>query len=199
MPFFTLWRSFDPAWTDEDFEKMHVRAISGLASSPPVYWHRSFGIDRPGTVQGFCVYEADSLRGIERQQRICWIPFIEAREVEEARAATVGLGPTTSPKGMSLFLVERSFPEPTSLTAIETANAQFQKSNVIWMRSFWDAERQLSRCIFAADSEEELQAALQGHAQISLEIAPILEEHPSNFADMYDTLGIRRHWEALAT
>ena len=170
----------------------------GLPASPPVYWHRSFGIDRPGTVQGFCVYEADSLRGIERQQRICWIPFIEAREVEEARGTDVGLGPTAVPEGMSLFLVERSFSEPTSLAAIETENARIQESNVVWMRSFWDAERQLSRCIFAAPTEAEVEVALRGGGQASLDVAPILEEHPSNFRDMYDTLGIRRHWEAMA-
>ena len=198
MPMFTLTRRFDEAWTERDFEKMTRRAIAGLHWSPPVYWHRSYGIDQDGAVAGFCVYETESLRTIQQQQRICWVPFTEAQEVEEACGAASGRGRSEAPEGLSLFLVERTFEPRTLLAHIVRFNTSSQTDDVVWIRSFWDADRKHSRCIFAAHDAEAVRAAISNAPGCVAHILPVLEEHPSAWAEMYDQLGVPRSWEAEA-
>ena len=191
MPLYTLSRSFDPDWTEQDFDKMMRRAVAGLSWHPPVYWRRSYGIDREGPVEGFCVYQAETLRHIQQQQRVCWIPFTEAREVQEACRPGVGLGPFEAPDGQSLFLVERTFGEDMTLPCLVESNLSLAWGGVTWIRSFWDAQRKSSRCIFAAESSSRVAEALGGEVTV----LPVVEGHPSELVEMYDQWGIEHSWE----
>lgn len=194
MRLFALQRNFDPSWTDDDFERMMRRAIGGLHWDPPVFWRRSYGVDLPGAVRGFCVYESDSLRTIREQQNMCWVPFTDAQEVEEACGAAAGNGRYEPPEGASLFLVERTFERPMSLARLVESNVSAQRAEVIWVRSYWDAERRHSRCVFAAPDMVAVTAALES-GTVSF-VAPVLEEHPSAWVDIYDQAGVPRSWEA---
>lgn len=194
MRLFVLQRNFDPDWTDADFDRMVRRAVGGLHWDPPVVWHRSFGIDVPGPVTGFCVYGSETLRTLLEQQRMCWVPFTEAREVQEACGDASGLGPCEPPEGTSLFLVERIFDAPALLSRVAQSNTAAQTGRVRWVRSYWDAERRHSRCIFAAPEARDIENAVCDGTITA--IAPVLEEHPSALADIYDQAGVPRSWEA---
>ncbi|MEO8541252.1 MAG: hypothetical protein ABI577_16040 [bacterium] len=195
MRLFALQRKFDEAWTDVDFERMMRRSIGGLHWDPPIFWRRSFGVDLPGPVVGFCVYETDSIKTIREHQNICWVPFTEAREVEEACGAASGHGRSEVPDGFSLFLVERTFERPCSLPGLTQANAAAQTDMAVWVRSFWDAERRTARCIFAACNAEAVGAAIKETPATEVAISPVLEEHPSAWAEVYDQAGVPKSWE----
>ncbi len=197
MRLFALQRNFDPEWTDEDFDRMARRAIGGLNWHPPVVWHRSFGIDLPGPATGFCVYESESMRNLKQQQQICWVPFTEVREVEEAAGAASGLGLYEPPAGTSLFLVERVFDAPVSLARVADGNRDAATDDVQWVRSYWDAERRHSRCLFAAPDAESVRDGLS-EGTVTL-LVPVLEDHPSAWVDIFDRAGVPRSWERETT
>lgn len=199
MPVFTLWRSFDPEWTDEDFAQMMRRAIAGGAWPTHICWHRSFGIDKESPVEGFCVYEAESLREIETQQRVCRVPFTEVREVEEARGPGVGLGPDAAADGHALYLAQRTFPTGFTFDDLVRTNAELASADVVWLRSYWDAENRSSRCIFAAASPGTVSRALASGFASAVDIQPVLSDHPSAWVAMYDQMGLPHHWDEPVT
>jgi hypothetical protein len=197
VPIFTLWRSFDPNLSAFDLEMINVRAIASASFEPRFYWQRSYGLEIPGVLEGFCVYEGPSRQELSRQQLLCQVPFEEVREVEELCGQSRGAGPDEPPLGLSLFLVERDFPSAVSAEDLRASNTGCDSTNtgVAWMRSFSDGHRASSKCVFAAASEAILREAVAGSDATIQRIEKVALNHPSLWAKTYDQMGIPRHWE----
>ena len=197
MPLFTLWRTFAPDLNATELELVTVRMVTGATWFPDVLWHRSYGIDEPGRIEGFCVYEGPTEQIVGGLSSHCRVPYDAIREVQECRADDSGAGMDEVPDGISLFLVERELPASTSPDRLREMNLDSTSGSpeVSWLRSYWDPGRNISRCIFRATSREGLAAAMGGAAVQLRAMAPVQLNHPALWAELYDSIGLRRHWE----
>jgi hypothetical protein len=197
MATYTIWRTFDPNLSDLDAEMMMVRAVSTGWLEPRFRWLRSFDIEAPGLPQGFCVYEGPTIHDLDWQQRFCWLPVDEIREVQELCGPSCGgSGMDEPPAGSTPFFVERRFGAGVGAEDLRELNsAQPREAGVTWFRSFWDPERMSSKCIFAAESEQRLRDATTGTAGTVTRIASAVLGHPAQMAETYDLMGLPRHWE----
>ena len=195
MPTFNLWRTFPADMTDHELEMMTVRSIGTTSWDASIRWQRSYGFDTPAGLEGFCVFEAANGSEMARIQMMCAVPFLEVREVVEALGANAGPGPDEPAPGRSLFLVERTFAPGHAQEDVVTANRAAESADVAWVRSFWHERSAASRCIFEAPSEAALAEALSPSPATVVRAVLVSTNHPANWADTYDRMGLRRHWE----
>lgn len=201
MPLYTIWRHVDPSLTDVELEALLSRAIGSTAIYPGVLWQRSYQWDGGDQLHSLCVYEAPSIAAIEQHLRRCAVPFSETREVTEVFAEDhVPPQLNQPPPGSALFVITRTMPPGT--TAAELDAAIFRSAScmggvpgISWERSFWDEERNRSRCVYRATNPE----LIRQHAELSRipcdEIQEVTEQLPSNWADWFDAHGLPHHWE----
>ncbi len=196
MPTFILWRTFDPNLTDEDGEMLIARAVATAYWDPPFEWRRSFDIADTQPPQGFCVYEGPTKRDLHWQQRLCWLPFDEIREVEEVRAPFAGKGRDEVPDGWSLFLVERRLTlGATPATLCRENLALGPVSGASWVRSFFDRGRRMSACVFVGESADHVRRLI-GDRQVDLiRVERLDQAHPSDWAYIFDRLSVPHYWE----
>lgn len=198
MAIFTLWRTMPPL-TEIEAKSMQARAISGTWYEPRYLWQRSFGwLLDDGSSSGFCVYSGPAGRDLGWQQRMCAVPYDEIREVRELTGAVHGPAIDPVPEGWSLYFAEREF-GVLGLSGLEAANQPWreQRGGAIWYRSFWDEERQSSKCIIAAASIEEARAVFEEPGLPLKQFQSVLTNHPSLWAETYDQLSLPRHWECI--
>jgi hypothetical protein len=196
MPTFAVSRTFAPHLTDEDSELIQIRAIATAHLEPPFRWRRSFGFEGGGPPESLCVYEGPALRDLHWQQRFCWIPFDEIREVDEVCAPGAGSGLDVHRDGWPLYLVERHMEGLAGATALLGVNADANgRSGVEWIRSYWDKGRSVSKCLFAARSSASLAAGLSLDQRTTVRVSPVVEDHPSNWGPIFDRLGLPHYWE----
>ena len=67
---------------------------------------------------------------------------------------------------------------------------------MLWLRSYWDPERHLSRCIFAARTSAAVREAVMLSPVGIDRLTRVSTVHPSMWAEIYDRLGLPRHWES---
>ena len=176
------------------------RNVSATSWFPDVLWHRSYGVDAPGRVRGFCIYEGPSAAAVVEQSRFCGVPFVGIKQVEEHRAPGVGAGPDEIPAEMALYLLEWLIPtrRPPNEVWRALTNSLSEPPAVKWIRSFFDAESGASRCILLAESQAAVEAAVPAGAKTD-RLERMWLSHPATWAHLYDSMGLPHHWEAAAT
>ncbi|MFN0146297.1 MAG: nickel-binding protein [Dehalococcoidia bacterium] len=79
---------------------------------------------------------------------------------------------------------------------LRSATCLAYEPRLSWVRSFWDDERKESHCVYWATEP----AWLIRHARNSRipcdEVTKVGENHPSQWAHIYDDFGLPRHWES---
>jgi hypothetical protein len=195
MALFTLKRSISRDLSDRELEMIQVRAISGTWYEPRYLWQRSFGWETATTLEGFCVYSGPASNDLAWQQRICGVPFEQIDEVEEIPGAHHGPEIDEPGEGKTFFLVERLF--ESGKAAVRDANTAYLDKDgaVIWLRSFWNDPMKLSKCVFAAASEDAVREAVTMPTCGVLLLEEVSTNHPSLWVDTYDRMGLPRHWE----
>lgn len=205
MPLFAVWRDLDPSTPPGEREAMNFRTIAALLVSPGVQWLRSFVVDRPGDWRSLCLYEGPSADEVAYRSTYCQVPFREVRPVVEVLPSDYGLAiqPEADPDA-PLFLVRRSM-EPT-ISEDELEALTFRAAGCLsgfaglrWERSFWDAERKESACLYRAPSQE----ILRQHAELARiscdSIEQVIEAHPREWEAIYDAYGVPKYWETEAS
>lgn len=195
MPLYLVTRTHENAAAIIEDEWEMVRLIGSAHHEPRHDWIRSFGRNE----SGFCIFRGPDARELGIQQRLCALPFDEIREVEEVNGAAAGPGIDEAPEGWSLYLVERTFLDGATGRLIEVNGPHAEGSQgVLWLRSYWDPERHLSRCIFAAARRDAVREAATDPSAPSASLdglTRVTTIHPSMWAEIWDRLGLPRHWE----
>lgn len=193
MPLFLVARTHGNAAAFFGDEWEMVRLIGTAHHEPRHDWIRAFGQSE----SGFCIYRGPDARELGIQQRLCALPFDEIREVEEVNGAAAGPGIDEAPEGWSLYLVERTFLDGATGRLIEVNGPHAEGSQgVLWLRSYWDPERRSSRCIFAAARRDAVREAVMLSPVGIDRLTRVSTVHPSMWAEIYDRLGLPRHWES---
>lgn len=193
MPLYLVTRTHENAAAIIEDEWEMVRLIGSAHHEPRHDWIRSFGRNE----SGFCIFRGPDARELGIQQRLCALPFDEIREVEEVNGAAAGPGIDEAPEGWSLYLVERTFLDGATGRLIEVNGPHAEGSQgVLWLRSYWDPERHLSRCIFAARTSAAVREAVMLSPVGIDRLTRVSTVHPSMWAEIYDRLGLPRHWES---
>ena len=102
-----------------------------------------------------------------------------------------------------LFLVRRAM--DASITDEDLEALTFRSAGYLsgfadlrWERSFWDAERKESACLYRAPSPD----ILRQHAELARiscdSIEQVVEAHPRDWEDVYDAYRVPKYWESEA-
>jgi Protein of unknown function (DUF4242) len=201
VPLFAIRREFDPAMTALERETVQASTIAASTFFPHVRWIRSYVVDRPGCLQTFCIYEGPSAESIAQHSTHCRIPCSEIRPVAEVLpGAFIAAADNAVPAGARLFLIRRQHPasvldDELGGTATRAATSLASMPGVGWVRSFWDAGRKQGWCAYLATAP----SIIEEHAAQSRipcdEITEVVENLPSQWAQVYDGFGLPRHWE----
>lgn len=201
MPTFAIWRELDPALNQEEREELTFQLLIAASFFPSVKWSRSYVIDEPGRLQSLCVYEAPVKRLISNFSSCFAVPYSEIREVNETLPdAYIPAEMNRVPDGGRLYMIDRQFPVDTTDDDLEAIGmrAAFCCSvmpEISWVRSYWDPARKSGRCIYWATDPAHLRIHSERTPMPSDDIEEVVEELPSNWAGLYDGLGLERHWE----
>ncbi|MGE0601753.1 MAG: nickel-binding protein [Dehalococcoidia bacterium] len=188
MALFALWRHLDHTLGEDERKGMTIRSIGATAEHvvEPVRWVRSYVIDEPGRLQSLCVYEGPSARAVVDLQLLCAIPFEEIEPVVELRPPSTASGPG------DLYLAWRDIPRGATEPAVAEDNAR-ASGEAEWVRSYWDSKNALSWCVYRAETRNGQSAAVLPRSFRRVE--SVAEVHPSEWAWVYETFGLPRHWE----
>ncbi len=201
MPLFLVVREFPPGLSEADSEANFARGITGSFHYPEVRWHGTYGVSTPDRIHGFCVFEAPSAGALLAHAQYCGVPFVEIREVAEVDPRTFPTVGVEVPAEGTLFLVERRMDPALSDDELEALS--FRSANCLagfpglgWERSYWDAERKVSRCIFRSPAS----ALVREHAtRVRMpcnSVEDVTFVDPAAWAWLYDQFGLPHHWES---
>ncbi len=202
MPKFAIWRELDPSLDQTEREELTVQLLIAASFFPSVRWSRSYVIDEPGRLQSLCVYEAPVKRMVSNFSLCFAVPYSEIREVKETLPdAYIPAELNRVPEGARLYMIDRQFPDATNdedvlAIGMRAAFCCSVMPEIAWVRSYWDADRKTGRCIYWATDPVHLQVHAERTIMLPCDlIEEVFEEVPANWVEMYDGLGLDRHWE----
>lgn len=173
MTLFAIWRELDPTLSENEREAITIRSIGALEWFPHVRWVRSFVIDEPCRLESLCTYEARSVEELRETSLRCAVPFVEIRPVEEA----VTTASTSHSSGEDLCLVSGR------------AGAFVPPHGWQLLRSYTDRERGYRREVYLAGGGDPRPSSGVDS------IERVREIHPSEWAWVYESFNIPKHWE----
>ncbi len=200
MARFIVLREFPPGLSQAQAEANVARGVTGSVHFPSVLWQGTYGVSTPERIHGFCVFDAPSLDVMAEHARYCRVPFTEIREVSEVDPRTFPTIGVEEAPATGLFLVRRTMAPGISDEELEAMS--FRSANCLtgfpglwWERSYWDAERTVSHCLFRAPDA----SVIRAHAARVRMPCDTVEEvtfvDPAEWGWLYDVFGLPSHWE----
>lgn len=205
MKRFAIERKNEATITREDVDAGAMQTVLTLAQSQRepgiepnpfserVAWVRSYWHE--GTTWGLCLYTGPDLVDIAEYHRVCEVPFVEFREVDELTddLATVNdLGLTELLEGESLFTIEA--PLGADATADAAAFARLPRTlteaagglegsfdHVRWIRAYWDAERRGVLSLYATREAATIDALTRLLDGSGVTVRPVTEISPGEY------------------
>ena len=203
MPLFAISRELDPQLRPDEREAMTMRSLIVGAFFPAVRWQRSFVIDQPDRLSSLCIFEGPSLPEVAEVSRCARVPFSEIREVtEDLPSDWIDPESNRTPEGAKRYLIYRTIPpewgDDEFGGAIKRSTLCIgEHDELAWDRSYGDAALRNSWCIFWAPNAQ----MLEDHAHWTRlpcdTVDEVVEVLPSEWAHVYDGLGLPRHWEIV--